>query len=179
MKSAPSKAEDGVGAAEAVFSAGAALACGFTVEKNSGSPVCAILLMGVRTPGSAGHAEGNELHEYGGGADNRHAELVDLLLFMRHACFLRRFRGFRLLRDILCGLLCGSPCASLRTGGCALCLPLFLAHSSGAFSFIRQNIVILSEYFFVILGLLYGAGKILSSKEDTAQRCGCPLLRFI
>ena len=98
---------------------------------------------------------------------------------MRHACFLRRFRGFRLLRDILCGLLCGSPCAALRTGGCALCLPFFLAHSSGAFSFIRQNIVILSEYFFVILGLLYGAGKILSSKEDTAQRCGCPLLRFI
>lgn len=50
MKSAPSKAEDGVGAAEAVLSAGAALACGFTVEKNSGSPSAAILLMGVRTP---------------------------------------------------------------------------------------------------------------------------------
>ena len=177
MKSAPSKAEDGVGAAEAVFSAGAALACGFTVEKNSA--VCGDTADGCAHTGSAGHAEGNERHEHGGGADNRHAELVDLLLFMRHACFLRRFRGFRLLRDILCGLLCGSPCASLRTGSYALCLPLFLAHSSGAFSFIRQNIVILSEYFFVILGLLYGAGKILSSKEDTAQRCGCPLLRFI
>lgn len=178
MKSAPSKAEDGVGAAEAVFSAGAALACGFTVEKNSRLAVCGDTADGCAHTGSTGHAEGNERHEHSGGADNRHAELVDLL-FMRHACFFRRFRGFRLLRDILCGLLCGSPCASLRTGGCALCLPLFLAHSSGAFSFIRQNIVILSEYFFVTLGLLYGAGKILSSKEDTAQRCGCPLLRFI
>ena len=51
---------------------------------------------------------------------------------MRHACFSRRFRGFRLLRDILCGLLCGSPCASLRTGGCALCLPPMLPGAQAA-----------------------------------------------